>query len=113
MKLTVFSKLLYNAGLKIHFVLFWFEKLTYPHLISTTEYISLSETKVLISQSKAMIDIQRDDQRGLSFRTFESLGYRKKLITTNQAVRILISTIQTIYLLLTVRTSILMKLKHF
>lgn len=81
------SKLLYNAGLKIHFVLFWFEKLTYPHLISTTEYISLSETKVLISQSKAMIDIQRNDQRGLSFRTFESLGYRKKLITTNQAVK--------------------------
>lgn len=30
-----------------------------------------------------MIDIQRDDQIGLSFRVFEALGYRKKLITTN------------------------------
>ncbi|MCJ8153623.1 hypothetical protein MKJ01_07580 [Chryseobacterium sp. SSA4.19] len=78
---------LFNAGFKIHFVLFWFEKLVYPHLISTTEYLSLKETKKLISQSKAMIDIQRTDQKGLSFRTFESLGYRKKLITTNNQVK--------------------------
>lgn len=81
------SKLLYDAGLKIYFLLFWFEKLNYKHLISTTEYVSLSETKELISQSKAMIDIQRNDQKGLSFRTFESLGYRKKLITTNETVK--------------------------
>ncbi|WP_027387530.1 hypothetical protein [Chryseobacterium gregarium] len=78
---------LFDAGFKIYFVLFWFEKLMYPHLISTTEYLSLKETKKLISQSKAMIDIQRQDQKGLSFRTFESLGYRKKLITTNIAVK--------------------------
>jgi len=76
-----------DAGFNIYFVLFWFEKLVYPHLISTTEYLSLKETKKLISQSKAMIDIQRQDQKGLSFRTFESLGYRKKLITTNIAVK--------------------------
>ncbi|MDQ0592625.1 hypothetical protein QFZ37_000994 [Chryseobacterium ginsenosidimutans] len=76
-----------EADFKIYFVLFWFEKLVYPHLISTTEYLSLKETKKLISQSKAMIDIQRKDQKGLSFRTFESLGYRKKLITTNIEVK--------------------------
>lgn len=78
---------LFNAGFKIYFVLFWFQKLIYPHLISSTEYLTLEETKKLISQSKAMIDIQRQDQKGLSFRTFESLGYRKKLITTNIAVK--------------------------
>ncbi len=81
------SKLLHDAGLKIHFLLFWFEKLNYPHLTSTTEYVSLSETKKLIAQSRSMIDIQRTDQKGLSFRTFESLGYRKKLITTNVSVK--------------------------
>lgn len=81
------SKALFDAELKIHFILFWFEKLNYPHLISTTKYISLEETKELISQSKAIIDIQRTDQRGLSFRIFESLGYRKKLITTNSMVK--------------------------
>lgn len=81
------SKILFGAGFSIYFVLFWYEKLAYQHLKSTTEYLTLSETKKLISQSKAMIDIQRTDQKGLSFRTFESLGYRKKLITTNAEVK--------------------------
>lgn len=80
------SKILFEAGFSIYFVLFWYEKLAYPHLNSITEYLTLNETKDLISQSKAMIDIQRKDQKGLSFRTFESLGYRKKLITTNAEV---------------------------
>ncbi|MCS3530704.1 hypothetical protein [Chryseobacterium sp. JUb7] len=86
-EINAVSKILSESGLKIHFVLFWFEKLVYPHLISTTQYLTLEETKKLIAQSKAMIDIQREDQKGLSFRTFESLGYRKKLITTNAAVK--------------------------
>ncbi|PTT34415.1 hypothetical protein DBR28_13635 [Chryseobacterium sp. HMWF028] len=86
-EINAVSKILAEGGLNIHFVLFWYEKLAYPHLISTTEYLSLDETKKLIAQSKAMIDIQRQDQKGLSFRTFESLGYRKKLITTNTAVQ--------------------------
>ncbi|MCD9617074.1 hypothetical protein [Chryseobacterium gleum] len=86
-EINAVSKMLYEGGLHIYFVLFWYEKLTYPHLISTTEYLSLDETKKLIARSKAMIDIQRQDQKGLSFRTFESLGYRKKLITTNKAVQ--------------------------
>lgn len=81
------SKQLSENGFKINFILFWFEKLNYQYLTSITEYLSLDETKQLISQSKAMIDIQRDDQKGLSFRTFESLGYRKKLITTNSSVK--------------------------
>lgn len=81
------AKILSDAGFKIHFVLFYFKKLFYPNLISVTEYLDLRETKKLIAQSKAMIDIQRTDQEGLSFRTFESLGYRKKLITTNKMVK--------------------------
>lgn len=81
------SKQLSDNGFKINFILFWFEKLNYPYLTSITEYLSLNETKQLMSQSKAMIDFQRDDQKGLSFRTFESLGYRKKLITTNSSVK--------------------------
>lgn len=76
-----------EAGMKIYFVLFYFEKLVYKNLHSVTKYLSLKETKKLIAQSKAMIDIQRKDQNGLSFRTFESLGYRKKLITTNKQVK--------------------------
>ena len=81
------SKTLFDGGLKIYFILFWFKKLSYQHLHSTTKYLSLQETKNFIFQSKSMIDIQRNDQSGLSFRTFESLGYRKKLITTNSIVK--------------------------
>ncbi len=36
-----------------------------------------------INRSKIIIEIQRKEQIGLSFRVFEALGQRKKLITTN------------------------------
>lgn len=39
-----------------------------------------------MKDSTIMIDIQRPEQVGLTFRVFESLGYRKKLITTNKDV---------------------------
>lgn len=81
------SRVLSGAGFKINFMLFWYEPLNYPYLTSTTKYIDLHETKKMIAKSKAVVDIQRADQKGLSFRTFESLGYRKKLITTNPAVK--------------------------
>ena len=40
----------------------------------------------LILKSKIIVEIQRNDQIGLSFRIFEALGYRKKLVTTNTDV---------------------------
>lgn len=80
------SQELVRFGFNIHFILFWFQKLSYPNLICVTEYLTLQQTKKLIAQSKAIMDIQRKDQEGLSFRTFESLGYQKKLITTNKKV---------------------------
>ena len=39
-----------------------------------------------ILKANGLVDIQRVDQKGLSFRVFESLGFRKKLITTNADV---------------------------
>lgn len=86
-EIDAISKILSEAGFRINFILFWYETLNYLHLTSTTTYLSLQETKEIISQSKAIIDIQRKDQKGLSFRTFECLGYRKKLITTNTTVK--------------------------
>lgn len=72
---------------KINFILFWFKKLNLPHFQTITAYFSLQETKELMLEAKAILDVQRSDQTGLSFRTFESLGYRRKLITTNAAVK--------------------------
>lgn len=49
--------------------------------------IPLPEIKNYISKSKVLLDIQRKNQLGLTFRVFESLGYEKKLITTNSDIK--------------------------
>ncbi|WP_417941812.1 hypothetical protein [Flavobacterium sp. RS13.1] len=49
-------------------------------------YLSLLEVKDVLAESFAIVDIQKQNQTGLSFRVFEALGYRKKLITNNQDV---------------------------
>lgn len=41
----------------------------------------------LIYESKAVIDIEHPDQKGLTMRTIEMLGARKKFITTNSNIR--------------------------
>ena len=48
--------------------------------------ISLEEVSILIAKSKTLLDINRKGQKGLTFRVFESLGLKKKLITTNSDI---------------------------
>jgi hypothetical protein len=48
--------------------------------------ISLEEVSSLIAKSKTLLDINRKGQKGLTFRVFESLGLKKKLITTNSDI---------------------------
>ena len=50
------------------------------------EKLSLNEINQLNIKSETLLDINREFQSGLSFRIFECLGYKKKLITTNQDV---------------------------
>lgn len=47
------------------------------------EYIPLTKVKEYLLEADVLLDIQKKNQYGLSFRVFESLGYKKKLITTN------------------------------
>lgn len=47
------------------------------------DYLPLNEVKKLILDSEILLDIQKKNQYGLSFRVFEALGYQKKIITTN------------------------------
>lgn len=56
------------------------------HVEPITTQLSILEVEKLILKSKIIVEIQRNDQIGLSFRIFEALGYRKKLITTNRDV---------------------------
>lgn len=49
--------------------------------------IPLHEVEKMVSESKTVLDIQRSNQNGLTFRVFESLGTQKKLITTNKDIK--------------------------
>jgi hypothetical protein len=58
-------------------------KNTYFHYkpITYNDYINISKI------SKVIIDIEHPKQKGLTMRTFEVLGNKKKLITTNSTIR--------------------------
>lgn len=53
------------------------------HVQIITKFQSIAQVAEMIKKTKIIVEIQRSDQIGLSFRIFEALGYRKKLITTN------------------------------
>jgi hypothetical protein len=52
-----------------------------------TKKIPLSIVKEYIQQSKVLLDVNKNGQSGLTFRVFESLGWQKKLITTNEDIK--------------------------
>ncbi len=55
----------------------------------TTFDVGLNYKQMLeeVSKSSCMVDVQRDEQYGLTFRPFEALGLDIKLITTNEQIR--------------------------
>jgi len=56
------------------------------HVEIITTQKSIIEVSELIQKAKIIVEIQRTEQVGLSFRIFEALGHRKKLITTNKDI---------------------------
>ncbi|WP_299368582.1 hypothetical protein [Winogradskyella sp.] len=52
----------------------------------TTTKLNLVEIEKYVEDTMALLDVHRDNQNGLTFRVFESLGYKKKLITTNRDI---------------------------
>lgn len=56
------------------------------HLKVIQNYFSLNETREYIAKSSILLDIQKDDQLGLTFRVFEAMQFAKKLITTNTSI---------------------------
>ena len=56
------------------------------HVEIITTQKSITEVSELIQKAKIIVEIQRTEQVGLSFRIFEALGHRKKLITTNKDI---------------------------
>ena len=57
------------------------------NFISITKPISFYENIACAQQSTTLTDFVISEHNGLSFRVFEALGYKKKLITTNETVK--------------------------
>lgn len=73
-------------------ILYYYNKIVNKHFknVSKRDISFVSIDKLLLNHvvenSKVVIDIQHFDQEGLTMRTFEMLGAKKKLITTNKNV---------------------------
>ncbi|MCF7520524.1 hypothetical protein L4G92_00430 [Neisseria sp. ZJ106] len=59
----------------------------YPNINILRQGIGFKENLHRAQRSNVLLDFVIDEHSGLSFRVFEALGYRKKLITTNPTVR--------------------------
>jgi hypothetical protein len=57
-----------------------------PNIEFISKYMQITEVNDYIKRSKLLLDIQRKEQNGLTFRVFESIGLQKKLITTNRNI---------------------------
>ncbi|MGL6101470.1 MAG: hypothetical protein ACRC0G_17860, partial [Fusobacteriaceae bacterium] len=72
--------------------LFYLKKLTDKSYLKTDindfSFNSISKNEILniISKSKVIIDIQHPKQTGLTMRSIEMLGMKKKLLTTNKDI---------------------------
>ena len=80
------AKALYEMKVKTKILIFTQKKQKFPYLEYIKNPLSISEMHQFLKQSEIMLDVHRNRQQGLSFRVFESLGMKKKLITTNTDV---------------------------
>ena len=67
----------------------WKKKLNNPYRDFMTfrrKRIQHKEIPELYSKSKAVLDLVRENQDGLSFRVFEAMALRRKLITNNKTI---------------------------
>ena len=80
-----------SMGLKINVLLATSPKKhlkKYKFITFLKKSLTYHENLEILSQSKIIIDLAHKDlHTGLSFRAFESVGYNKKMITTNKTVK--------------------------
>lgn len=77
------AEALYNLKIKSRIIIFSSKENNEPYLEFSKCTYSIDEINDLLEESEIMLDVNRNQQEGLSFRVFESLGLKKKLITTN------------------------------
>ena len=75
-------------GTKPNFYLFAKDDaIDYPNIQFISEAISYSQYLTFLKEASIVADFLNPVHGGLSFRVFEAIGYKKKLITTNKAIR--------------------------
>lgn len=85
------KSILEKVGINSNFIVFTKNKIEYTRskalgFKTTKKTITYEQNINHVLLSNLLIDIQINSQSGLSFRIFESIGYNKKIITTNKDV---------------------------
>lgn len=80
------AETLHQMHIKNKIIVFSRKENETPYIEFSKETLSISKINHYLEQSEIMLDVSRSRQQGLSFRVFESLGLKKKLITTNKDV---------------------------
>jgi hypothetical protein len=77
---------LMDQNLKYEFIVFSKKQRTSTALEVIYKKRNIQDVINKMEHTKAFVDVQRSMQNGLSFRVFEAMGLRKKLITTNEDI---------------------------
>jgi len=80
------AEVLYDMNIKSKIIIFTSKENGEPYIEFSKKPLSIEENNQLLEESEIMLDVSRNGQEGLSFRVFESLGLKKKLITTNKDI---------------------------
>ncbi len=85
-----FIDLLNNLGIENNVIVVGSKK---PKILNSkinflTEKLSHNVVKKTMSESEYFLDIVRKNHNGLSFRIFEALAFQRKIITTNQNIKL-------------------------
>jgi len=80
------AEALYKMKIKSKIIIFTSKENEEPYIEFSKKTLSIEENNQLLQESEIMLDVSRNGQEGLSFRVFESLGLKKKLITTNKDI---------------------------
>lgn len=81
-----------KENINVHATLFSYEKnisktIQHKNISFIHEIVPFNEAYTFNQNTKIILDIQHNNQVGLSFRPYEAMGLRKKLITTNPHIK--------------------------
>ena len=86
-KLKKLAEYCHRNGIPAQFILFSKKPLKTSLFKVIHSKIDIQEIDIHLKKVTTFVDIQRPEQKGLSFRVFEAIGNEKKLITNNNDIK--------------------------